>query len=255
MNKCENCGASYDKGLAKCPYCGTIEPHAAEAEYMRKLRKVRAKLDHVDEMAVDDFKAELKKFLKAFLIAAVIVSVFGVTIYVSGLNRDEKRYAMSQTEMEEEISDIITLRNYLLQWDKMYEEERYDDLCDSMNEAKTSTDYFYSNPYYKFYDAYSDMREAEKDLAKEPPYDSYAIYRMLYGYANSECAYRRFLSGSTTAPGDAALKEKLAGINRKIREIPEFTEEVLEDFNKVAYNGNWVSFEGVEKFIEERWGK
>ena len=38
---CSNCGAELKESDVTCPYCGMIQPSAAESEYMQKLEHLK----------------------------------------------------------------------------------------------------------------------------------------------------------------------------------------------------------------------
>lgn len=254
MNKCDNCGASYDEGLPKCPYCGAIEPNAAEAEYMDKLKNVKANLNRVDDMAVADFKAEFFQFLKAFLIAAAIASTIGVSFYLAMSKANIGSKIMSRAEVDDQISDILCFREYLTEWDEMYEAGKYDELCDSLTEARKKTHFFYNNPYYYFYIPYYTMCSSEETITNEVPDNSYGLYVILYSYANAVCEYNRFAEAEYET-GKEALEAKLDEIKQEMLKIPQFSEEVLEEFEKAAFDGDRVDIDSVKTFTEERWGE
>ena len=46
--ECTNCGAVFDAGEPKCPYCGHINPMGAEAKFLRDLEDTRKDLDHLE---------------------------------------------------------------------------------------------------------------------------------------------------------------------------------------------------------------
>ena len=45
--ECTNCGAVFDAGEPKCPYCGHINPMGAEAKFLRDLEKTRKELNQI----------------------------------------------------------------------------------------------------------------------------------------------------------------------------------------------------------------
>ena len=256
MNTCDNCGASYDEGLDKCPYCGAIEPVNAEKKYMEKLQKVRKNLDNVDEMAAEDFFAEVKKFLKAFLITAAVATVIGVLIYVGSKNIGKHNDIMERAAVDDTMTEVVAYRDCMMQWNELFKAEKYDEFCNAITEERYSFSNIYGYEHFDFYTAYKAMQEVEQCLDnQELPYDNYEIYSLLLEYAEAEREYDRFITEEENQIGAKVLREKKGNLINAICELPEFDESVLSEFIATVYDGKYITSSAVRKFVEERWGQ
>ena len=49
---CPNCGAKLKDSDVTCPYCGTVQPSAAESEYMHKLEHLKQDVQNLASLSV-----------------------------------------------------------------------------------------------------------------------------------------------------------------------------------------------------------
>ena len=98
MVNCSSCGAEFQAGLVRCPYCGTAYEPAAEEEYMDKLEGVRTELEsHKDDAAKSTGKALLKAVV-LFLLAVAVILALAIGIFIL----PEKRSRARQQERKAE---------------------------------------------------------------------------------------------------------------------------------------------------------
>lgn len=98
MVRCSSCGAEFEAGQVRCPYCGTAYEPAAEEEYMGKLEEVRTELEgHKDDAAKSTGKALVKAVL-LFVVAALVILALGIGIFLL----PEMRQRQRQQEKKEE---------------------------------------------------------------------------------------------------------------------------------------------------------
>lgn len=91
MVNCSSCGAAFDAGLVRCPYCGTAYEPAAEEEYMGKLEDVRTELEeHKDDAAKHTGKALLRA-VGIFVLAVIIILILGISIFILPEMRSRQR--------------------------------------------------------------------------------------------------------------------------------------------------------------------
>ena len=57
---CSSCGGELTEKDAKCPYCGSINPLGAEAEYMEKLEYLREYTESLGNKAPLEYERQLK---------------------------------------------------------------------------------------------------------------------------------------------------------------------------------------------------
>ena len=82
MVKCPSCGAEFDAKLVRCPYCGTAYEPAAEDEYIGKLDDVHKELKSHRNDAPNSAGKALTKTILIFVIAAVVLLIIGICIFV-----------------------------------------------------------------------------------------------------------------------------------------------------------------------------
>ena len=88
---CSSCGASYDRNMKNCPYCGNANFYGQEKEYMRGLAGLRQRFSEIADI---DKSVLLKEFGKVFVyivaVAAVIVAIV-VSIISFSMHQQAKK--------------------------------------------------------------------------------------------------------------------------------------------------------------------
>ena len=126
--ECPNCGAVFDAGEPKCPYCGHINPMGAEAKFLRDLEKTRKELDNVDDEAKAAYSGEIKKSAKSTLKTVMIVAVI-IAILVGGFFILEKtvfNYGFKGNYADE----LAWEHEAFAEYDELFEAEKYEDLME-----------------------------------------------------------------------------------------------------------------------------
>ena len=260
MKTCSNCGGSFDENLPKCPYCGMINETAAENEYNENLDKIRKKLDNVDELAVADYKGDLKTFFRIFFITLIIVG--GITFAIASTRYARKNGFLEdeRAKMDETIESIAEQRSYTDKWDVLYEAGKYDELC---AEVKKVTDdrrlSFYEWPHYNFvigYEAYISANDKLDEVtAKENPSRSdrtTALQAVLYAYYDTVSSRR--LNGFPESE-QAIFAEKWDDLVKRTCEIFDMTEHDLDTLRIKAGADSYPSYSEISSYVKERWGE
>lgn len=171
---CGSCGASFEEGLVKCPYCGSTNVMGAEREYMGKLEDVRKDMGELDNAPLEELQAAVKKqghLLKKFMIAVLMIAAAAVLI-IFALTRGEKKDYKEQYLWQQE---------YFPQLSQLYDNGEYDAMLElaahalADNPSATLWDW----EHYNFYNAYFYatnfeflLREREKGGLSESGYSS-----------------------------------------------------------------------------------
>ena len=258
MKICSNCGGSYDEKEPKCPYCGMINEVGAEKEYKDKLNKIRKDLDNVDELAVIDYKLELKAFLKTFVATLLIVGFIAIMAVSARISQREGVGNGERKAMEAKIEEIKAFRAVTDKWDELYDAGKYDEMCAviaSDNSKVKIYDWQHDN-FYKGYEAYSDTRRKIADaLSRETSptyYKADAIHNALYAY------YMTISSKSTykfTPEEKALFDEEWPKLVKEVCEAFELTEAEFDTLRIKADSDSYPDYTEVSHFAEERWGK
>ena len=259
MKTCSNCGGSFDEKLPKCPYCGMINEAAAENEYNEKLDKIRKKLDNVDELAVADYKGDLKMFLKIFLVTLLIVGGFIFLIRTNQYARKNGLLEDERAKMDETIVKIKEQRSYTDRWDVLYDEGKYDELCKEVKEGTGDRGLaFYDWPHNSFCNAYvyylTALEKVDIVASKETPSRTdrtTALQSVLYMHYSTISSKK--LSRFTD--------EEQVIFNEKWEELVEYTcttfdmtEQELETLRIKAGSDGYPSYSEIGSYVSERWG-
>lgn len=152
--ECPNCGATFDAGEPKCPYCGHINPMGAEAKFLRDLEGTRKKLDDVDDEARDAYGTEIRRGTKSVLktvvvVAVVIALLIGIwrildnTMFYYGFKGDYAKELSWEHEAFAEYDELLEAEKYEELMERIAEDgedhdvwnwEHYDDFMDIADE-------------------------------------------------------------------------------------------------------------------------
>ena len=258
MKTCSNCGGSYDEKEPKCPYCGMINEVGAENEYKDKLNSIRKDLDNVDELAVIDYKSELRAFLKMFITTLLVVGFIAIMIVSAQISKREGAGGGERKAMDAKIEEIKTLRSYTEKWDALYDAGKYDEMCDviATDNGKINAYDWQHYDFYKGYEAYYDTRSKIAEILSKDNAATYikadAIHHALYAY------YMTISSKSTYkfTPAEKELfKEEWPKLVKEVCESFDFTEEEFDTLRIRAGSDSYPDYTEVNHFAEERWGK
>ena len=73
---CPNCGAKLKDSDVTCPYCGTVQPSAAESEYMHKLEHLKQDVQNLEAFPTKEYTRELKH--QGIFTAKIIIIIVGI---------------------------------------------------------------------------------------------------------------------------------------------------------------------------------
>lgn len=115
---CSNCGAELVGNEPYCPYCGVMNPHAAEKEYMEKLEDIRTDTEKLGDEAGHETRRGVKHAgslaVKVFVcVVAVILLLTAFYFYISRkFSRSDAEYVRSEAAFKEQ---------YFPKLDELYE--------------------------------------------------------------------------------------------------------------------------------------
>ncbi len=171
---CGNCGAEFDKILAACPYCGTINYEGAEAEYMGKLADIREDMEALQDVPMEETRRVVKRqgsILKKLGIGAL---VFFLIIAAGNWIMEKVEEASMPTPKEIYIWQETTFPGL----NKMFEQGEYKELLVFYEEN-------YNNPYdlwewehCDFCRVYMEIQDFEAVLEEELAHEEPSVDRI-----------------------------------------------------------------------------
>lgn len=160
---CPNCGAEYDIHLPKCPYCDFINPEGAEEKYLKDLDKVRQELDHVDELAAERIKSEVKnstkKLGKRILTIGIVFLLFVGLIFLADhlISSGHSDYELTEKE--------LTWQNEAFkELDSLYESGSYEEAGELLNRYAEENHRVWDWKHYSFISWYLEYLQIRDDL-------------------------------------------------------------------------------------------
>lgn len=257
---CKNCYGQFEDSEAKCPYCDMIYVPGAEKAYMGQMEGIRQNLDKVDDIVVTDFRKNVKRFFVTFLIAfGVVLLLIGVPILIGRLNEAKERKSVPG-QIRAQIQQTVEYSKAFDEWDKMFNEGRYDDVYELFCDARTEEsgknvgnwkhyDFFYTFDYFR--DAIRRMDNYEANYAAKLDYtnilnDVFTVYVRIFNDSNRNLTLkdREILSG------------KYEELKDKMLETLDISDEDYEKIrDRLAGDGQtYVSFSDCQNIMNERIG-
>lgn len=177
---CRNCNGVFHIDEPKCPYCGVINPAGAEKEYMEKLYDIKEDTEDLAEVARDEVEEGLKHHSKRIIkfVAIALFIVAAILILFNRFINNEEDMAVREYRAREAFRE-----NYFGQLNKLYDEEKDDELLEysfSLIE-EPGYDAIYNWEHYGYLDAYyayTDMKMCEELYKKSGELDdlAFAVY-------------------------------------------------------------------------------
>ncbi|MCM1026216.1 MAG: hypothetical protein NC432_07255 [Roseburia sp.] len=241
---CESCGGRFDRDLAKCPYCGSINIEGAEKEYMKKLEDVRGELEDLDELPKEKLREAAKKQgrrLRIILAAAAVIFA-AATAVLCYINRPGDRDYKAEYLWQQE---------HYPQLDALYESGEYDRMLELTAELlEEENAILFEWKHYEFLRDYEIAKSTAEYFEAEELSD-YSL-QILFG-----CEWRllgiALRRESYTEREYSALSPYVELATADLGTRWKLTEEEYADFySELAASGNqYVPFEKIEAFIRK----
>ena len=126
--ECTNCGAVFDAGEPKCPYCGHINPMGAEAKFLRDLEDTRKDLDQVDDEVKRAFGREIRRGARSTAKTVIIVGLI-ILLLAGGFIVLEKT-VFSYDYKGDYAKELAWEHEAFAEYDELFEAEKYEDLME-----------------------------------------------------------------------------------------------------------------------------
>lgn len=161
---CNSCGGEYTSDSARCPYCGTVNIPGAEKEYMNKLDNIEGKLDDLQWVSLREMKkavCSLRKYIKVIAFALVLfIIVVCIRQWIV-----ERATDVSTKEMT--VEDYLWQVENYPEWDKLYEEGKYDELMLCIQGCYRNGCYVSQWERYAFFQMWQKIDTSKKIIALE----------------------------------------------------------------------------------------
>ena len=146
---CNHCGAEIDDLMPKCPYCETMLPKGAEAEYMEKLYNIQEDMEELNEIPMEVVRKEVKhqgrRIRKIAGITIILFVILGIILFYN-----EKKYERNHTE------DYIWGQENFPVMSEMYENGEYEALLEFYMNASEDDRPVWD---WEYYDAFMEWME------------------------------------------------------------------------------------------------
>lgn len=254
MNKliCPNCGAEIDASLPKCPYCGFINQEGAEDKFFDDLEVTREKLvELVDSPeAGGAYKDEIKHSSSGLIKKIVIIAVIIMALVMAGITIDKLLHGSGSSKTDYS-KEIAWQNEHFPELDKLYEEEKYDELIMKIGEFSEDDHEVWDWNHYYFADAMDDYRCIKSYLKDLDKGDFDEVDGSLLTYAVFKFCYRDYQWNVK----DEKDIEILDGIASEVIEIAHkrmgFSDAMLEDFKAKVYKDRYVDWNQSCKIAEK----
>lgn len=113
---CPNCGAKLEDSQVTCPYCGTVNPAAAESDYMHKLEHLKQNVKDLENVPQQDYVRNLKRhgvFTSRIIIIILcilfLLFLIGFSFFSIGRHLERKELQKENAFMKEYFPELNTL--------------------------------------------------------------------------------------------------------------------------------------------------
>lgn len=230
---CENCHAKILASEVQCPYCGAMNTIGSTRQYMEDLENIKDGIGRLDDIDRDAYVNEVRKntkYIKRIMVIIGIIILMGIAIFSIFQYIDDRLWGGEQTK--EEMLALREIRDfYYPKLTALYEDEKYEEMCELINQAYTEHDIFpvYEWEHYEFYCIYNNYCYCDTYLTEleEGAQDMYTqkecLLNVLYLiYRNTN---EKFLNERDIACIEQCDKEVL----ERLEKTMQITESDLEE--------------------------
>lgn len=153
---CGNCGGEITDKDAYCPYCGVMNPRAAETEYMEKLEDIRENTEKLGDEGGRHTKKEIRRIGKFAAFVFIIVAVFVAGLFAFSWAMDHFFYGNGRDARDE----AAFKEKYFPKLEELYASGDMDATCDYLNEigGEDGAEVLQMWPHYKYISYYMDYQ-------------------------------------------------------------------------------------------------
>lgn len=178
---CSNCGAELKESDVTCPYCGMLQPSAAESEYMQKLEHLKQDVQNLKAVPTKEYTRELR--YQRIFTAKIVLIIFCIflLLFVIGIS---VFYGSSYLEKKELRKENAFAKEYFPKLNELYasgnDEEVYTYINSLYNLDGSTALYRWKHmDYYNYYTLYMDVKFLNDAIA-DNSYNEYDISTGFY---------------------------------------------------------------------------
>ncbi len=236
---CRSCGADYSDALSVCPYCGSMNLPAAEAEYMDRLEGIRENMEQLGSQPAADAKKHFHRTRRTVLIIACILAAIIMAHFIFSAVQDRK-----ETEFQKQ--EILWQRDAFPAMEELYLAGDYDGLLSACQEAEQAGHHLYQFKYRDFCYCLEDLQQAQDSLDQYLD-GSGSLEAVFY----DEIQLYRFDSLPLLSEADRAVLEKLREpFLEDLHTRFLLSEEDLSRFLPVIRQNGYLPFSECEEYLK-----
>lgn len=253
---CSNCGAEIRENEVNCPYCGVINPRAAEKKHMTQLEGIRRQTEMLEDVAGHEARSGRQKAgRRAVVIFCIVAAVIGgLFLAVRALDRalmGDDDYVRAEAAFKEK---------YFPRLDELYEAGDDDATADYMESlyGEEGSSVLPVWDHYKYMTYYMDYITVASVMELPPGEEpDVSMYEHVL-YAGIELIYQT--EDNSQHPMTAEEKEKVAGYKAEARQILEECLSLDKDTLEEAYQAGmaeagFLSGSRLHEWVERRNGE
>lgn len=249
---CGSCGAKLAKDDTRCPFCGTPNPLGAEAQYMRKLEKIRQNTEALGDTPPEEYTSHLKNHgrfaLKIFFTVIIVFILFFLIfqIMIHFIDYHDKKNQRAEITFQNEYFPIL---------DQLYAEgddEKVSAYLNELYEKDGSGALFHwkHQTFYYYYDLYKSIRLLNESLLQ----GKYSDYELQDGFYCALLLTQEEIRKSEYRSFSEEEQAKIAGYQNEAEEM--LTERLgidadsLEQIYDSCCDNGYLSYELCIKYAD-----
>ena len=252
---CGNCGAEITDKDAYCPYCGVMNPRAAETEYMEKLEDIRENTEKLGDEGGRHTKKEVRRVGRLAVIIFAIVAVLVLGLFAFSWAMDNVFIGSGRDARNE----AAFKEKYFPKLDELYESGDMEATSDYMNEigGEDGAEVLMMWPHYKFVSYYLDYRYIQEVPGTELNSD---FWNRKYGevlYAGIELIYQAGYFGQKkmSAEETEKVKEYAGEAERIFAEYFSLDKSDLDEiYEDCVDEGGYVYYTKIQEWAKKTGG-
>lgn len=252
-NICSNCGAEYDASLTACPFCGYINHEGAEDKFFDDLEGTREKLVELVDApeAGGAFKDEIRNTSTGVVKRIIAIAIVAVVFIAAGVAIDGILYSDGGHDNKDYAKELAWENEHFPELDKLYEEERFDDMIALLEEFTEADHEVWNWSHYNFADAiivYNSIEEYLQELDKGKLDKSgcrLLTYDVLY------FCYREYAEDIKYDKDLEILDEKAEEVRTIAHMRLGLTDRIIESARPAVYKDGYVDWDEASKIADK----
>ena len=262
MLRCPNCGAEYEAGLLRCPYCRSVDDYQDETEYLEDLDELKDKLEDMPEDVLQEHKKkevvqtaqDMKRILTVVgAVAVAFLLLIGVSAFF-----DQVVFGNSESKVRErEREEYLWKQENFPKLDALYESRDYEGLLAFADE--TDNNGIYDWEHYPLLDGLRILKfipdeiEMVEELKAEGRTDTQQYRDGLAFLLKDELNLLYFDKRQVSAEDARIIKELSSEYLADLETRFALTPEELEELEKmVARNSGEIYSSECKEFLKNR---